>query len=148
MSNVVGNWVGFLNNNGEDVNLDDAGGNRVDSVHYEDEGDWAVRQRGLNDPGTGGQPHRGWVWFNPHDGGGASLELLNPDVSNNNGQNWAPSRTTNGTPGRVNSVNTNNIPPRILEVTHFPIVPRSTDPITISARITDEAVSGFTATLF
>src|SRR6185369_11576964 len=63
-------------------------------------------------------------------------------------ENWAASLTINGTPGRVNSVNTNNIAPFILEVTHFPIVPKSTDQVLICARITDEAAGGLGVNLF
>jgi hypothetical protein len=143
VTNVVGNWTGVLRNDGEDIDLDDASGNRVDSVRFADEGDWATRQRGPLDLG-----HRGWVWLKPHDGGGASLELINPSLSNNNGQNWRPSTVTNGTPGRVNSVYQNNVAPLILEVTHFPTIPTSSDQPTILARILDEAAGGFGVNLF
>lgn len=142
VTNVVGNWIGVLNNSTEDINLDNQFGNRVDSVRYADEGDWAVRQRSDLDLGN-----RGWVWFKEHDGLGKSLELLNPNLSNNDGQNWAASRTTNGTPGRVNSVLTNNIAPMILGAAHLPIVPRSTDSVTITARLVDETIAS-SVTLF
>jgi hypothetical protein len=143
VANVVGNWTGFLNNGDEDIDLDDAAGRRVDSVHYADEGDWAVRRRGPLD-----NNHRGWKWLAEHDGLGKSLELINPDLSNNSGQNWAPSRPTNGTPGRANSVFTNNIPPLILGATHSPIVPRSSDPILVTARLVDESAGGLSVALF
>jgi hypothetical protein len=142
ISNVVGGWAGILNNSHEDIDLDDALGNRVDSVEYADEGDWGVRQRGPLD-GT----HRGWVWLAEHDGLGKSLELLNPNLSNNSGQNWRASQPTNGTPGVANSVLTNNIAPMVLEANHSPIVPRSTDPVVISARLVDETANSFTVTL-
>jgi len=143
VANVVGNWTGSLNNNGERLELEDAAGNRVDRVEYSDNGDWAVRQRGLLELN-----HRGWVWFKPHDGGGASLELVNPNLPNDSGQNWAASIPTNGTPGAVNSRAANNTGPLILETSHFPVVPRSTEPITISARIVDELTSGLAVNLF
>src|SRR6266511_1078053 len=108
--NVVGNWTGVLGNRRQDLDLDDATGSRADSVEYADEGDWAVRQRGPLD-----RNHRGWVWHAEHDGLGKSLELINPLLSNNYGQNWTSSQTANGTPGRVNSVLRTNIPPMILE---------------------------------
>lgn len=142
VTNVVGNWTGTLGNNGEDIDLDDAFGNRVDSVQYADEGDWATRQRG---PLL--QNRRGWIWYQPHDGQGASLELINPNVSNNYGQNWAPSSVTNGTPGRINSVYANSTAPLILDVTHFPIVPKSTEPILITARPLDESPGGLSVNL-
>ena len=143
ITNVVGNWIGILANSSEDIDLDNQFGNRVDSVRYADEGDWAVRQRSNIELGN-----RGWVWFKEHDGLGKSLELLNPVLSNNDGQNWAASRTTNGTPGRANSVQTNNLAPLILGATHSPLVPRPTDPVTITARIVDETPSGLAVTLF
>ena len=143
VTNVVGNWVGSLNNNGENINLKDAAGNLVNSVTYADNGDWAVRQRGDLELG-----HRGWEWHKPHDGRGASLELINPNLPNDSGENWAANATTNATPGRVNSVNTNNVAPLILEVTHFPTIPRSTEQVTVSARLLDEAASGYSANLF
>ncbi len=143
VTNVVGNWTGFLNNSSEDIDLDNQFGARVDSVEYADEGDWAVRQRGDLDLG-----HRGWVWFKEPDGLGKSLELLNPNLSNNEGQNWAASRTTQGTPGRANSVLTNNLAPMILGTAHLPVVPRSTDSVVVTARIVDESPSGISVTLF
>jgi hypothetical protein len=143
VANVVGNWIGRLGNDSEDIDLDNAEGDRVDSVEYADEGDWAIRQRDLLDTG-----HRGWVWSKPHDGGGSSLELINPNLSNNEGQNWAASTTTDGTPGRINSVYQNNIAPLILEGAHFPIIPRSTEQPVISARILDEAAGGISVNLF
>ncbi len=142
VTNVVGNWTGSLKNSGEEVRLDDAGGNRVDSVSYATEGDWARRQRGVLD-----LSYRGWVWYQPHDGLGASLEVVNPNVANDSGQNWAASFTTNGTPGRINSVDTNNVAPLILGVTHFPVVPKSTDPVTITARPLDELAGGVAVSL-
>ncbi|MEZ5303603.1 MAG: hypothetical protein R3F11_23615 [Verrucomicrobiales bacterium] len=93
----VGGWIGKLKNSGEKIALADAGGVEVDQVEYADEGDWANRVRGPLDLG-----HRGWVWETAADGGGASLELISPALSNNQGQNWAAS-TPGGTPGAANS---------------------------------------------
>ena len=143
VTNVVGNWIGSLNNNSENINIKDAAGNLVNSVTYADNGDWAVRKRGDLDLG-----HRGWEWHKPHDGHGSSLELINPNLPNDVGENWAASATLNGTPGRANSVNTNNIAPLIFDVSHFPTIPKSTEQITVSARILDEAASGYAVNLF
>ncbi|HWN94818.1 MAG TPA: Ig-like domain-containing protein, partial [Methylomirabilota bacterium] len=143
VANVVGGWTGVLNNTGEEIEIANASGEAVNSVEYADEGEWAIRQRGFNDQG-----YRGWSWYNPHDGLGNSLELINPNADNNRGQNWAASGSANGTPGRVNSVNTNNIAPFILDVTHVPTVPRSPDSIVISARVLDEAAGGMAVNLF
>ncbi|MFH1739312.1 MAG: lamin tail domain-containing protein, partial [bacterium] len=96
---VVGGWQGRLSNSGEAIDLVDENGLRMDQVEYADEGEWAVRELGPVD-----YYHRGWQWSNAHDGGGKSLELINPALSNNYGQNWAASMTDGGTPGKVNSV--------------------------------------------
>ena len=133
VSNVVGGWDGILSNSRQDLDLDDARGERVDSVQYSDEGDWAVRQKGPVDFG-----HRGWMWTADHDGGGRSLELRNPGLSNNHGQNWGPSSALGGSPGRQNSLLQTNLAPMILETKHAPLVPKSTETIAISARILDE----------
>jgi hypothetical protein len=142
VSNVIGDWVGRLSNSRDDIALEDAAGHRVDSVEYADEGDWAVRRRGLLD-----RSHQGWIWFAGHDGGGKSLELINLNFSNNHGQNWASSLLTDGTPGQPNSVAQTNIAPIILEVQHLPPVPRSTDPVLVTARLLDERGSNVTAFL-
>ena len=142
VTNVIGGWTGRLSNSRNDVDLDDATGNRVDSVEYADEGDWAVRRRGPLD-----RSHRGWVWYAEHDGAGKSLELINGRFSNNYGPNWASSLITNGTPGEANSVAQTNIAPVILEVQHLPPVPRSTDTVLITARLLDERGSNVTASL-
>jgi VCBS repeat-containing protein len=143
VSNFVGGWVGQLSNRGEEIELEDALGNRVDRVEYSDQGDWAVRRRGPLNNG-----HEGWVWVADHDGLGASLELINPAASNNNGQNWAASTTLEGTPGAANTVADADIAPLISNVIHSPAVPRSNQAVTITADVSDELDMGVTATLF
>jgi len=154
VNNVVGGWAGQLSNTDEDIQLETATGEEVDTVHYADEGDWAIRQRG---PLEGGS--RGWEWFSAADGtnfntasglmeGGRSLELRNPALPNQHGQNWAFSTQTNGTPGAANTALSTNIAPLVLDVAHFPAVPTSTDPVTITTRIRDEQTNGLTVTLF
>lgn len=158
VTNIVGSWLTItitningrsftnfspvLSNTRNAINLNDAAGNRIDSVTYADEGDWAIRRRGL----VSGS-HRGWSWYAEHDGLGKSLELQNPNLPNEYGENWASSITINGTPGRANSVATNNVAPLVVEVRHAPIIPRSTDPVGITARVIDESASGLTVTL-
>jgi hypothetical protein len=115
----------------------------IDRVEYADEGDWAVRQLGPVD-----NYHRGWVWSDAHDGNGKSLELINPAMPNEYGQNWAASSVNGGTPGALNSVNANNIAPLILDVEHYPIIPGPNNPVTVTARIIDEQPTGITATLY
>lgn len=142
VTNYVGNWTGTLNNSDETVRLEDNLGATSDEIDYADEGDYAVRVRGELD-----YSHRGWTWLAEHDGLGKSLERINPALTGKNGQNWAASTVTNGTPGSANSTATNNIPPIISDVAHYPAVPASTNPVTITAQLTDEQVTGLTATL-
>ena len=139
---VVGGWRGTLNNRGETIRLDNGIGARVDEVSYADEGDWAVRQRGPLD-----FDHRGWIWQAAHDGRGKSLELVNPALNHNAGQNWQASRVDGGTPGQPNSVANVDVPPIILEVQHHPAVPRSTESVRVTARLEDERAQGLTVTL-
>lgn len=160
VNNVVGGWVGQLSNTDEDIQLETGTGEVVDYVQYADEGDWAIRQRGPQDVGNANPLlNRGWEWFSAADGtnlntanntleGGRSLELRNPSLANDFGQNWGFSTQTNGTPGAVNTMLSANIPPMLLDVTHFPPVPTSSDTITINAQILDEQTTGHSVSLF
>ncbi len=132
VTNVVGGWIGLLSNSRNDIQLNNATGDRIDSVSYAQNGDWAVRQREVE--GT----FNGWNWFSPHDGLGKSLELINAAMPNEYGQNWGASVPTNGTPGRVNSLVNSDTPPFILEAMHLPVIPKSTEPVLVTARIHDE----------
>ena len=140
---AVGGWVGRLSNSGEDVELVDDQSVRIDQVGYGDEGDWARRALGPLD-----HTHRGWRWSDDHDGDGKSLELLNLEMPNEHGQNWAASLVSGGTPGAVNSVASANIAPLVIEVEHFPLIPSSSDVVTVTARIIDESAGGVTATVY
>ncbi len=141
--NVIGGWTGRLSNRGETIELVDESGIRVDRVRYADEGDWAVRQAGPLD-----RNHYGWIWSSDHDGGGKSLELINPAMPNELGQNWAASLNDLGTPGVANSVADADVAPMVLEVTHQPAIPSPTDTVTVTARLIDESAAGLTATLY
>src|SRR6185295_14164213 len=126
-------WAGQLSNSGETIELQNATGGTESLVSYADAGDWGTRVRGPSSSGT-----RGWEWQSAADGAGSSLELINPGMPNDNGQNWAPSPAPEGTPGRPNTALRANIAPLIYDVTHAPAVPRPTDPIAITARVVDE----------
>ena len=91
VTNVVGDWEGRLSNQGEDIELIDAGGVLIDRVKYADRGDWAVRELGPID-----HEHRGWQWSKESDGGGKSLELINCELSNDYGQNWGAALINGG----------------------------------------------------
>lgn len=134
VTNVIGDWRGVLSNAGEEIELENAAGQRVDRVEYADEGDWAVRIRSPLFP-------QGWTWADDADGGSSSLELMTWRLPNESGQNWAPSATAQGTPGAANSVVDVNGAPLILGVKHFPFVPKSSDAVTITAQIRDETTT-------
>lgn len=133
ITNLVGGWDGILSNSGQELRLVDAAGKMADAVRYADDGEWADRVRDGVDYG-----HRGWTWASAADGGGRSLELRQPLLPSMHGRNWAPSGTEGGTPGRANSTFTTNLPPILAEVRHRPLVPRSTEPVVVNARIVDE----------
>ncbi len=78
-----------LANGGDVVRLFNSTKTLHDSVTYDDGGEW---------PGS-------------PDGNGPSLELLHPGLDNALPTSWDPSKTAGGTPGKVNSVFTQNIQP-------------------------------------
>ncbi|WCJ60368.1 lamin tail domain-containing protein [Fontisphaera persica] len=144
ITNVAGDWTGRLSNNGEEILLRDACGNVVDSVIYSPDGEWGIRQRGPNDQG-----YYGWEWFAAHDGwkvntytgqteGNRSLELVNPALPRQFGQNWQASQLQGGTPGAPNSVARTNTAPVITGVRHDPAVPKPADSVVVLARVADE----------
>ncbi len=139
---LTGGWTGSLSNRGERIRLEDQNGEQVDEVRYYDQGDWATRIR-VTDTGEAG-----WVWEAAHDGAGESLELVQTDLTNKSGQNWQAS-VGGPTPGRVNSValSGSEVAPLIQDVEHSPLVPRSTDTVTIQARLRDTEQTGLSATL-
>lgn len=139
-NSVVGNWSGSI---GTHIRLTDALGRTVDDVNFATDGDWAQRRLGEVDNG-----HRGWEWYCEHDGLGKSLELVNRAFSNEYALNWADSTAAGGTPGKVNSTDTDNAAPIIIEVAHRPILPSPNDPVTITAAVLDEDLSGVQTTLF
>ncbi len=135
VANVVGGWEGRLSNSGETIELRNAAGDVIDEVSYADNGDWGLRELGPID-----HNHRGWEWRNDHDGGGKSLELIEPAMPNEHGQNWAASDPVGGTPGQTNSTAAGNIAPILADVQHTPPVPGPVDPVLVTARVIDESV--------
>ncbi len=105
---------GRLSNRGERIALHDHLGNLVDEVSYADSGAWPVEP----------------------DGDGASLELINPTFERNMPACWAAS-VGNPTPGRVNSVLSDNIPPQLVSLVHSPTIPTSADNVLVQARVVD-----------
>jgi len=74
--------TGSLKNDGEAIVLSDNNDNLIDSVLYENGGDWPAEANGT----------------------GPSLELLDPTLENTLAINWHYSLASYGTPGEVNSV--------------------------------------------
>lgn len=141
VTNVIGGWTGTLSNSAEKIELSNALGVVQDEVTYASEGDWAQRIRETT--------FNGWDWSPATKGNGMSLELRNPNVSNDNGQNWQPSAVAGGTPGAVNAAFTTNVAPIIHGVKHSPAVPKSTDTVVISCELNDElAFTALTATVY
>ncbi len=133
VTNFVGAWTGQLSNASDTITLRDAANVMVCEVTYADDGDWGERRRNLADHG-----HRGWVWASDADGGGKSLELIQPTFEVDEGQNWATSAVLDGTPGAANSVASANLPCIIDKVGHFPLVPRSSDVVAVNCRVRDD----------
>ncbi|TAL04995.1 MAG: hypothetical protein EPO07_04345, partial [Verrucomicrobia bacterium] len=74
---VFGYYGGNLSNGGERIAILDSNGNTVIAVHYDDEAGWPVSA----------------------DGGGYSLEIIDPRGDPNAPSNWRASSAANGTPG-------------------------------------------------
>lgn len=111
-----------LANDGEEIELRNAGGGRMDRVTY---------QLGFPWPTIGESPD-------------SSMQLLNPELDNDLGGSW---RSAAPSPGAVNSVltATNSIPPHIRQVDHSPNQPLSGQVVTITAKVTDaDGVSSVT----
>ena len=156
VTNVVGGWQGKLSNNAENIRLRDDLGNEVDEAFYADSGDFAIRRLVpvptdlVNFVGAciGSPTLDGWEWFAPHDGEGASLELIQTGFANDFAHNWAASADAGGTPGAANSVAAADIAPTVSEVSHAPALPTSADTVTITARVVDDQTGPVTASLF
>jgi VCBS repeat-containing protein len=165
--NIAPGWganAGSLSNSGENVRLLNAEDEIVAEVEYADQGDWAARKienvwRASNTPGAAPPPvgnlqtDPGLEWSTPADpdpelgnAGGSSLQLRNISLPHNAGQNWAAAAPT---PGAANTaVAQTNSAPLISKVKHSPAVPDHTQQVFVTAKITDEQVSGFTASVF
>jgi len=97
-------YAGNLSNSGEAIELIDTLGRVVDFVDYTDLAPWPVAA----------------------DGGGPSLELVNPTLDNSRATSWKASSTNKGTPSAANSVLAIPNPPTVAisnpaTATSFPI---------------------------
>jgi hypothetical protein len=144
--NVTNYLAGWPAPAGAHLQLEDATGQLMSEVHYSNDGDWASRILTTN--GFAFYGHYGWEWYAPHDGGGSSLELINPTLPNTYALNWGSSSVAEGTPGRANSLAQTNLAPIITSVAHSPIIPQPTDVVTVTARLVDERTNGLAVMLY
>ncbi len=122
---ALGPYAGNLSGDGETVTLRDPANNKVCEVDY--------------------TPR--FPWPNPADGGGASIELLNPNLDPGLGGNWRSSiypalsaANDYATPGARNAqslANPSTAPPAVRQVAATPAQPVENVPTVITARITD-----------
>lgn len=111
-----------LKNDGERIELVDAGGTVIDVVHYRDRAPWP----------TGADGHSG------------SLERIDPDASGDNPANWISSplsadrKKPTGSPGKPNSV-ASKLPPVIANVHFAPDDPPPNQTITVEAEVKGSA---------
>lgn len=133
VANYVAGWSGKLSHKGETLRLIDKSLATVDVVTYSHQGEWGERQLLLDQLGS----RDSWEWVANHNGLGYSLELVNPDLSNEIGQNWNASTVIGGTPGKKNStsLDSSEQAPLITGVQHYPILPKSDQTVTISAQV-------------
>ncbi|MBN2326234.1 MAG: lamin tail domain-containing protein [Candidatus Omnitrophica bacterium] len=112
---TVGNFApSNLSNDGEEIRLYDANGIEADRVEYNDADPWPVEA----------------------DGDGYSLELVHPNVDNNNVLYWKASQRP--TPGFANYTGLQTIPPRFQSVRHFPQSPTSSETVRIEAAFAED----------
>ena len=108
-----GPWSGRLRNEGDVVEIWTPAGTRIDEVDYQ----------------------LGFPWPTVGDAPGPSAQLVSPALANDVGGNW---RSALPTPGAQNTVFTDNNAPAIRQVDHSPKSPTSADPVTITAKVTDD----------
>ncbi|MES2568788.1 MAG: CotH kinase family protein, partial [Verrucomicrobiota bacterium] len=119
---AIGPWIGNLSSKGEVIRLRNASDTVVSEVDYK----------------------VGFPWPTASDGDGTSIELINPQLDEGSGGNWRaatlPSLTATNdvaSPGAQNLKFAANAPPAVRTVDHSPKQPSSSDPIVVTARVTD-----------
>ena len=149
---VLGGWTGSLANNGETIQLEDPGTSMVETIRYSVEGDWALRAVApllapltgppllppLTFPFTSSLDFPGWEWICPADGGGQTMERRSAMVPGTVGQNWRSSSVAGGTPGVAEAKSSGAAQVFLTNVRHDPVIPRSTQPITVYANVLDQ----------
>ena len=117
---LFGPFEGRLDNDGETIELCNADGEQIDRVDYQFGFPWPT----VGDPVPENQP-----------GSGNSIQLVNPLLDNDLSGSW---RSAYPTPAAYNeNVYLENTPPHIRQVKHSPKQPKSGEPVTITAKVTD-----------
>jgi len=117
---IFGPYTGGLSSEGERVILCDAAGAIIDEVDYRLGFPWPT----VGDAVPADRP-----------GTGRSLQLVNPLFDNDLGGSW---RSALPTPAAANKgVWAANLPPHIRQVSHAPRQPKSSEVVTITAKVTD-----------
>ena len=111
---ALGPYAGQLDSEGETVRL------RGPDDVLVDEADYQV----------------GFPWPVASNGGGGSIELINPSLDNALGSSWRASQVP-PTPGVQNSVFAANAAPNIRKVSHTPKQPTAADAAVVTALVTD-----------
>ncbi|MBB08334.1 MAG: hypothetical protein CMN03_08720 [Roseibacillus sp.] len=111
----LGPWSGRLRNSGETVSLRDPDGAVVSQADY---------RLGFPWPTVG----------EPVDGVSPSIQLIHPGLETDLGGSWRSARPT---PGLQNEVYSTEAPPQTRQVSHYPLQPRSNEPVVITALVTD-----------
>ena len=135
VTNYFGPWTGSLGSSNT-IRIVDAFNVTVDEMTYYSDGDWATRFRETT--------YGGWAWGAS---GGKSIELRNPALPHTSGQNWGLSTATIGTPGAANTLASTNLAPLISSVAHSPVIPKSTDTVTITCQLTDDLLAPSSSSL-
>jgi hypothetical protein len=113
-------WTsGNLSNGGEAVTLRDSAGNLIDAVTYSDGGEWPSSP----------------------DGGGPTLELINPSLPNQFAAAWRASASTYGTPGQSNSVFVAAPAPLLVSPLHTPAIPAANTPVVVTVTSIDDGTA-------
>jgi hypothetical protein len=116
----VGAFTGRLKHGGERIELSDATGKAVDAVKFADRAPWPVAP----------------------DGFGPSLERISPSGPSDEPGSWTastlpPTKSPAGTPGRINSAFSANLPPLVRDVTFAAPVPGKPTPVSVTATDAD-----------
>ena len=117
---VFGPFEGKLGNNGDSIVLYNADGEEIDKVDYQLGFPWPTVGEAVpnNQPGTG-----------------HSIQLINPFFDNDLAGSW---RSAYPTMAAFNdSVYLDNTPPHVRQVKHSPKHPKSSQAVTITAKVTD-----------